>query len=53
MLTMCRCDLKFADIGKEIYVIEVPVRNSKAVPKDWSQMSATQVSLKIARCHSS
>lgn len=43
----CR-DLKFADIGKEIYVIEVPVKFAKSVPKDWSQMSATQVELTVS-----
>lgn len=31
--------LKFTDIGKEIYQIEVP--KSVKVPKDWQQMSAT------------
>ncbi|KAI0002351.1 DNA mismatch repair protein Msh6 [Xylariaceae sp. FL0662B] len=31
--------LKFTDVGKEIYQIEVP--KSVRVPKDWQQMSAT------------
>ncbi|KAI5803813.1 muts domain V-domain-containing protein [Geopyxis carbonaria] len=44
----CR-DLRFADIGKEIYLIEVPTKAAKDVPKDWSQMSGTQ---KVKRFYS-
>ncbi|KAK8075867.1 DNA mismatch repair protein msh6 [Apiospora hydei] len=32
-------NLKFTDVGKEVYQIEVP--KSVKVPKDWNQMSAT------------
>ncbi|KAH0610345.1 uncharacterized protein H6S33_011872 [Morchella sextelata] len=35
-------ELKFADIGKEIYLVEVPSKHWKSVPKNWDQMSATQ-----------
>lgn len=31
----------FKDVGKEVYQVEVPVK-VKGIPKDWSQMSATQ-----------
>ncbi|ODV91803.1 hypothetical protein CANCADRAFT_75812 [Tortispora caseinolytica NRRL Y-17796] len=34
-------DLIFKDSGKEIYLIEVPVKLASSVPKDWLQMGAT------------
>ena len=34
-------DIVFADNGKEIYQLEVPVK-IKGIPKNWDQMSATQ-----------
>ncbi|KAA8913009.1 muts domain V-domain-containing protein [Sphaerosporella brunnea] len=34
-------DIRFMDIGKEIYLIEVPVKFAKSVPKTWQQMSST------------
>jgi DNA mismatch repair protein MSH6 len=46
----CSCrDLKFVDIGKESYTIEVPVKAVKAVPKSWQQMSGT---IKVKRFYS-
>ncbi|KAL7268971.1 DNA mismatch repair protein msh6 [Rhizina undulata] len=45
-----RCkELKFTDSGKEIYLIEVPAKLAKAVPKNWDQMSGTQ---KVKRFYS-
>ena len=32
----------FRDNGKEIYQLEVPVKSSNKVPKNWDQMSATK-----------
>ncbi|KAK9474671.1 muts domain V-domain-containing protein [Dipodascopsis tothii] len=37
-------DICFKDSGKEIYLIELPVRVAKDVPASWQQMSATQKS---------
>ena len=34
--------VQFKDVGKEIYQLEVPVKNSKAVPKDWTMVSSTK-----------
>jgi DNA mismatch repair protein MSH6 len=42
-------ELKFADIGKEIYLIEIPTKIAKSVPKTWQQMSGTQ---KVKRFYS-
>jgi DNA mismatch repair protein MSH6 len=42
-------DLKFADIGKEIYLVEVPIKYAKSVPKTWQQMSGT---VKVKRFYS-
>lgn len=33
--------LEFRDSGKEIYLIEVPAKLTKQVPRDWQQMGAT------------
>lgn len=33
--------LEFRDSGKEIYLIEVPIKLTKQVPDDWQQMGAT------------
>ncbi|KAF2436750.1 putative DNA mismatch repair protein Msh6 [Tothia fuscella] len=32
----------FRDSGKEIYQVEVPIKFTKGVPKNWDQMSATK-----------
>jgi len=38
----CRCpEMRYIDSGKEIYVLEVPVKYTKNVPKSWQQMSGT------------
>lgn len=34
-------DLEFRDSGKEIYLVEVPIKYAKKVPSDWTQMGAT------------
>ncbi|OBT60465.1 hypothetical protein VE03_10174 [Pseudogymnoascus sp. 23342-1-I1] len=34
--------VQFKDVGKEIYQLEVPVKNTKAVPKDWTMVSSTK-----------
>jgi len=33
--------MKYTDSGKEIYVLEVPVKHTKNVPKNWQQISGT------------
>lgn len=34
--------IKFKDIGKEIYQLEVPVKVSKGIPKTWTMVSSTK-----------
>ena len=33
--------MKFTDVGKEIYLVEAPLKVAKSLPKTWQQMSAT------------
>ncbi|KAG0643024.1 muts domain V-domain-containing protein [Tuber brumale] len=42
-------DIKYTDSGKEIYLIEVPVKFARNIPKSWTQMSGTQ---KVKRFYS-
>lgn len=49
MTTLKSRELKFTDMGKEIYLIEVPAKLVKEVPKSWDQMSGTQ---KVKRFYS-
>ncbi|PUU72967.1 muts domain V-domain-containing protein [Tuber borchii] len=42
-------DIRYTDNGKEIYLIEVPVKSARNIPKSWTQMSGTQ---KVKRFYS-
>lgn len=50
LLILPRCkEIKFTDSGKEIYLIEIPTKYVKSIPKGWDQMSGTQ---KVKRFYS-
>lgn len=38
---LLKISLEYRDSGKEIYLIEVPIKAAKHVPDDWQQMGAT------------